>query len=220
MDTPLQVLEKYFGYTAFRGKQEAIIQALLAGKNTLAILPTGGGKSICFQIPALCVPGVCVVVSPLIALMRDQVMQLRRKGIGAAALVSGMSRQEVSAILARAVHEEIKFLYLSPERIQQDLVQEYLQQIPINFLAIDEAHCISQWGYDFRRAYKKIPTLYQFTGNVTTIALTASATPQVQADIIESLSLDSVQVFQQDFLLFFNNSCKFTSLNQKTQEKS
>ncbi|TAE16074.1 MAG: RecQ family ATP-dependent DNA helicase [Bacteroidetes bacterium] len=200
MDTPLQVLEKYFGYTAFRGKQEAIIQALLAGKNTLAILPTGGGKSICFQIPALCVPGVCVVVSPLIALMRDQVMQLRRKGIGAAALVSGMSRQEVSAILARAVHEEIKFLYLSPERIQQDLVQEYLQQIPINFLAIDEAHCISQWGYDFRRAYKKIPTLYQFTGNVTTIALTASATPQVQADIIESLSLDSVQVFQQDFL--------------------
>lgn len=199
MNQSLVVLNKYWGHTAFRPGQLAIIDAVLAGKDALAILPTGGGKSICYQVPALQLPGICLVISPLIALMRDQVENLRSKQITAFALYSGMSRKEVINTLQVASSSNCKFLYVSPERIESDLFQEYLPGLNIQLIAVDEAHCISQWGYDFRPPYLRIAQLRVQLPDVPIIALTASATPVVQQDIIDKLQLQNPAWIKQSF---------------------
>lgn len=199
MSQPLTVLNKYWGHTAFRPGQLAIIEAVLAGKDALAILPTGGGKSICYQVPALQLSGICLVISPLIALMRDQVENLRNKQITAFALYSGMSRKEVINTLQVASSSNCKFLYVSPERIESDLFQEYLPGLNIQLIAVDEAHCISQWGYDFRPPYLRIAQLRAQLPDVPIMALTASATPVVQQDIIDKLQLVNPAWIKQSF---------------------
>ncbi|WP_420572801.1 RecQ family ATP-dependent DNA helicase [Kordia sp.] len=199
MTKPLALLEKYWGHTSFRPLQEEIIQAVVQQKDTLALLPTGGGKSICFQIPALMADGICIVISPLVALIQDQVANLKVNGIKAIALTGGLRNEEISALLDNCVYGDYKFLYLSPERLQQEMIQERIKQMPVNLIAVDEAHCISQWGNDFRPAYKNINTLREILPNVPCIALTATATPTVVKDIEESLHLKDVQTFQQSF---------------------
>ncbi len=199
MSQSLTVLNKYWGHTAFRPGQLAIIEAVLAGKDALAILPTGGGKSICYQVPALQLSGICLVISPLIALMRDQVENLRNKQITAFALYSGMSHKEVINTLQVASSSNCKFLYVSPERIESDLFQEYLPGLNIQLIAVDEAHCISQWGYDFRPPYLRIAQLRAQLPNVPIMALTASATPVVQQDIIDKLLLKNPVWVNQSF---------------------
>src|SRR5688572_22330520 len=156
MPTPQSILQQYWGYASFRPLQEDIIRSVLEGKDTLALLPTGGGKSICFQVPAMAKEGVCIVVSPLIALMKDQVENLVKRNIKAAAIYSGMSYKEINYTLDNCIHGDYKFLYLSPERLKSDLVKERMRQMHIGLIAIDEAHCISQWGYDFRPEYLQI----------------------------------------------------------------
>lgn len=185
--SPKQILSKYWGYIDFRGSQEKIINAILAEKDVLALLPTGGGKSICFQIPALAKEGICIVVSPLIALIQNQVDSLKEKGIKAIALTGGIHAAEVNDLLDNCIFGNYKFLYLSPERLQQELVQNRIQQMNVNLIAIDEAHCISQWGHDFRPAYLECSKLRALLPEVPLIALTATATTQVANDIIDSL---------------------------------
>jgi len=193
------ILKTYWGYDSFRGMQQEIIQSVLEKKDTLALLPTGGGKSICFQVPALASEGLCLVVSPLIALMKDQVENLRRRNITAFAIYAGMSRKEVINTLEVAAHSNCKFLYVSPERLETNLFKEYLPALPVNLLAIDEAHCISQWGYDFRPAYLRILALRDEIPNIPILALTASATLRVQEDICKQLAFKNHQVFRQSF---------------------
>lgn len=183
-----QLLKRHFGYDAFRPLQEDIIQSVLAKKDTLAILPTGGGKSVCFQIPALALGGLCLVVSPLIALMKDQEEQLLEKGIRSAALVSGTSRRESDIIIGNCIHGDYRFLYVSPERLSSETFLMQLSNMPVSMIAIDEAHCISQWGYDFRPPYLNISKVRELFPKSPVIALTASATPEVQNDICEKLS--------------------------------
>jgi len=169
------------------------------GKDTLALLPTGGGKSVCFQVPAMAKQGLCLVISPLIALMKDQVENLRRKGITALAIFSGMQRREVIATLKTAGNSNCKFLYVSPERLETALFREYLPSLPVSMIAVDEAHCISQWGYDFRPPYLRIANLRLELPGVPVLALTASATPGVQADICEKLQFSEPAIFRQSF---------------------
>src|SRR5687767_8439799 len=183
-----QVLKQYWGYSSFRPLQEDIVHAVLAGKDTLALMPTGGGKSLCFQVPAMAREGLCLVISPLIALMKDQVDNLKKKGITAFAIYSGMGRKDVINILKLATSSNCKFLYVSPERLETKLFQEYLPGLDINLIAVDEAHCISQWGYDFRPPYLRIAALREELPGIPILALTASATPAVQKDICEKLS--------------------------------
>jgi ATP-dependent DNA helicase RecQ len=197
--SPGQILKKYWGYSTFRGEQEKIINAVLRSKDTLALLPTGGGKSICFQVPALMMDGLCLVVSPLIALMKDQVENLGKRDIPALIIHSGMSYYEVKQSLQNAASGNYKFLYLSPERLQTKLFQEFLPVMNISLIAVDEAHCISQWGYDFRPAYLKIAELRDELPGIPVLALTASATPKVQEDIIEKLRLKDPNVVRQSF---------------------
>ncbi len=199
MTAPIDILKKYFGYPAFRPLQLEIIEAVLAGKDTLALLPTGGGKSVCYQIPALCKPGICLVITPLIALMKDQVMQLRRRNISALAIHSGMAFFEVKKALQQATTDTYQFLFVSPERLQTRLFKEFLPGMPINLVAIDEAHCISQWGYDFRPPYLKIAELREELADIPFLALTASATPEVQKDICEKLAMETPAIFTQSF---------------------
>lgn len=199
MNEPLQLLQKYWGHNTFRKPQQEIITSLLAGNDTLALLPTGGGKSICFQIPMLCTDGIGLVISPLIALMEDQVQQLKEKNIKAIALTGTNSVDEISELLDNCLYGNYKFLYLSPERLQQQWILERLVQLPINFIAVDEAHCISQWGHDFRPAYLQIHTLRDYLSNIPIIALTASATQKIQQDIINQLQLRSPKVFKKSF---------------------
>ncbi|NDF98366.1 MAG: ATP-dependent DNA helicase RecQ, partial [Chitinophagia bacterium] len=196
---PIDILKKYWGFSAFRPLQAEIIESVLAKKDTLALLPTGGGKSICFQVPALLQPGLCLVISPLIALMRDQVEQLRKKNITAFALYTGMDRKEVSTILQTAAESNCKFLYVSPERLETALFQEYLPALDISLIAVDEAHCISQWGYDFRPSYLRIAALKEQLPDIPLLALTASATPAVQKDICEKLLFKNENCFRQSF---------------------
>jgi ATP-dependent DNA helicase RecQ len=193
------ILKQYWGYDQFRPMQESIIESVLSGKDTLALLPTGGGKSICFQVPAMARDGLCLVISPLIALMKDQVENLRKKGITAFAIYSGLSRREVINILKLATNSNCKFLYVSPERLETNLFKEYLPALDISLLAVDEAHCISQWGYDFRPPYLRIAALREELRNVPVLALTASATPVVQKDICEKLAFKNEQVFRRSF---------------------
>lgn len=200
METPLSVLEQYWKHTRFRPMQEDIIQSIIDGKDTLALLPTGGGKSICFQVPALLLEGLCVVITPLIALMKDQVEQLRKREILAVAIHSGMRKQEIDLYLNNAIFGNLKFLYVSPERIQTEIFTERFKQMKVSLIAVDEAHCISQWGYDFRPPYLQIASLREIKPDVPVIALTATATVQVRDDIMEKLAFGKdAQVFQRSF---------------------
>ena len=195
-----EILKQYWGYDSFRPLQEDIINAVLDGKDTLALLPTGGGKSVCFQVPALAKDGLCLVVSPLIALMKDQVESLKKKGIPSLAIYSGMSFLEIKKTLQNAAYGNYKFLYVSPERLETNLFLEMLPAMNINLLAVDEAHCISQWGYDFRPPYMRIASLRELLPGVPVLALTASATKVVQDDICDKLLFDKTQQrFQQSF---------------------
>lgn len=189
MESIQSILKKHWGYDAFRPQQEEIIQSVLLGNDTLALLPTGGGKSICYQVPALAQPGICIVVSPLIALMKDQVENLKSRGIGALVIYSGMSRADIIRTLENARQDYFKFLYVSPERLETSLFKEYLPALTINLIAVDEAHCVSQWGYDFRPSYLRIAVLREELPDVPVLAVTASATKAVQKDICEKLSL-------------------------------
>ena len=192
-------LKKHWGYDSFRPLQEEIILSVLDNKDTLALLPTGGGKSICFQIPGLVNGGTCLVISPLIALMNDQVQNLKKKGISAVAITSVMNAKEIDIALNNAAYGHVQFLYLSPERIENEEFRQKLSYLPIGLIAIDEAHCISQWGYDFRPSYLKIAELRQYFPNVSMIAVTASATKEVVADIQQKLEFKKQHVFRQSF---------------------
>ncbi|MGN6419922.1 MAG: RecQ family ATP-dependent DNA helicase [Pseudobacter sp.] len=193
------LLKEYFRYDGFRPMQEAIINSVLNREDTLAILPTGGGKSLCFQLPALAQDGLCLVVSPLIALMKDQVENLRKKGITAFSIDSGMGRKDVINVLKLATESNCKFLYVSPERLETPLFREYLPGLNLCLIAVDEAHCISQWGYDFRPSYLKIAALRDEVADVPILALTASATPEVQEDICAKLDFAGRNIFQTSF---------------------
>ncbi len=196
---PVTVLRQYWGYPEFRPLQEDIIRSALAGQDTLALLPTGGGKSVCYQVPALCREGVCLVISPLIALMKDQVAQLKQRGVPAAAIYAGMSRRELDIVLENACQGAYKLLYLSPERLQTDLARERIKRMQVNLLAVDEAHCVSQWGYDFRPPYLQIAEFRAQLPGVPVLALTATATPDVVVDIQEKLGFSEKRVFRQSF---------------------
>lgn len=199
MSEALLLLQKYWKHETFRTPQEEIIQSVLDGNDTFALLPTGGGKSVCFQIPALLLNGICLVVSPLIALMKDQVQNLQSRNIKAIALTGGVSQDEVIDILDNCQFGNYKFLYLSPERLQHDWIVERLKQLPINLIAIDEAHCVSQWGHDFRPAYLKISELKIAFPKTPFLALTATATKRVQEDICKNLALENPQFFTKSF---------------------
>jgi len=199
MTQPVSILRNYWKFDSFRPLQEEIILSVLSKKDTLALLPTGGGKSICFQVPALVNDGLCLVISPLIALMKDQVENLRRKGITALSIHSGMTRKEVVNTLKIASNSNCKFLYVSPERLQTSLFKEYLPALGIQLIAVDEAHCISQWGYDFRPPYLRIAELRKELPGIPVLALTASATPSVQKDICEKLEFVQHSIFRQSF---------------------
>ncbi len=197
-----QTLKSYFGFDSFRPMQEEVVIAALNGHDVLALMPTGGGKSLCYQVPALATEGVCLVVSPLIALMNDQMLSLRKKNITAFCIHTGMRRKDIISVLEAVLHSNCKFLFVSPERLETALFQEYLPGLGINFIAVDEAHCISQWGYDFRPPYLRIALLRQELPGVPVIALTASATPQVQRDVCDKLSVEGGNpflVFRQSF---------------------
>ena len=199
MDVYHKILGKYWGYTTFRPLQEEIICSVCAGKDTLGLMPTGGGKSITFQIPALAMDGICLVITPLIALMRDQVDNLRRVGIKATAVYSGMSRQEIAGELENCVSGQNKFLYVSPERLATGLFRDKLQAMNVCLLVVDESHCISQWGYDFRPSYLHIADIREQLPGVPVLALTATATPEVVDEIQERLLFRGKNVFQKSF---------------------
>jgi len=193
------ILKKYWGHSSFRPLQEPVIEKLLEKKNVLALMPTGGGKSLCFQVPALIKDGICIVISPLVALMEDQVNALQQKGIKAMALTGGMAYRDLDAALDNCIYGNYKFLYLSPERLQQDLVQERIKLMNVNLIAVDEAHCISQWGHDFRPAYRNISLLKDLKPETPFIALTATATPAVVKDIVKELELEDIEVLKDSF---------------------
>jgi len=197
--SPVETLKKYWGYDAFRPLQEDIVKSILDGKDTLALLPTGGGKSVCFQVPAMMLDGICLVISPLIALMKDQAENLRKRGIPALTLFSGMTYHEINSTLEQAAYGKFKFLYCSPERLQTEVFKDWLPELKISFIAVDEAHCIAQWGYEFRPAYMQIAELKIFRPNLKFLALTASATPEVQQDICSQLKFKEVNTFKKSF---------------------
>lgn len=196
--TPVEVLRKYWGYDSFRPKQEDIVLAASDGKDVLAILPTGGGKSVCFQVPALMKEGIAIVVTPLIALMKDQVQNLNDRGIKALCVNAGMGRREVDLTLNNAAYGDFKFLYVSPERLGTPLFRSYLQEMNVSYIVVDEAHCISQWGYDFRPDYLQIGKLRELV-DAPVIALTATATPQVAEDIMNRLRFEDKCLIKSGF---------------------
>lgn len=194
-----QILEKYWGYKAFRPLQREIISSVLAGRDTVALLPTGGGKSLTYQVPALALPGVTIVVTPLIALMKDQVDALRRRHINAVAIHSALSAREIDVALDNCVYGDVKLLYIAPERIDTRIFHARVRKMEVSLVAVDEAHCISEWGYDFRPAYLKIARLREWLPRTPFLAVTATATSLVLADIREHLKLDDPQVFRGSF---------------------
>lgn len=220
MQDSLEILKKYWGHEQFRSPQKEIIETVLSGKDVFVSMPTGGGKSLCFQIPSLMQEGLCLVVSPLVALMKDQVENLQKKNIKAIALTGGISSNDVNDLLDNCLYGNYKFLYLSPERLQQDWVLERIKNLPINCIAIDEAHCVSQWGHDFRPAYLKIKQLKTFFPAIPFIALTASATKKVRLDCIEQLELSNAILFQKSFerqnlaYMVFETEDKLHKINQ------
>jgi ATP-dependent DNA helicase RecQ len=199
MSPPLAILQKYWNYSEFRPLQEEIIQSVLDGHDTLALLPTGGGKSICYQVPALIGEGICLVVSPLIALMKDQVANLQARGVPALGIYSGQTRREIAQTLKNAASGHYKLLYVSPERLETALFREFLPALGVKLIAVDEAHCISQWGYDFRPSYLKIIALRKELPGVALLALTASATGDVQKDICTMLGFGDARIFRQSY---------------------
>ncbi|GAQ49371.1 ATP-dependent DNA helicase RecQ2 [Flavobacterium psychrophilum] len=199
MQRALQILQKHWHYDSFRPVQDTIIQSVLEGNDTFGLMPTGGGKSLCFQVPAMVNDGLCLVISPLVALMKDQVNQLQARNIKAIALTGAIKANELINLLDNCQFGNYKFLYLSPERLEQDWVLERIKALPISLIAIDEAHCVSQWGHDFRPSYLKIKNLKSHFNKTPFVALTASATPQVKDDIIALLGLENPKVFQQSF---------------------
>ena len=211
--TPLEVLRTYWGYEAFRPMQEEIIREAMEGRDVLAILPTGGGKSVCFQVPGLLKEGIALVVTPLIALMKDQVQNLQARGIKALAVYAGMSRREVDLALNNAAYGDFKFLYLSPERLNTGLFQSYLDVMNVSYIVVDEAHCISQWGYDFRPSYLQIGLLRKRL-DAPVIALTATATPLVARDIMERLAFKEPNLLQAGF-----ERPNLSYIVRKTQDK-
>ena len=196
--TPQEVLSKYWGYPSFRPKQEEIVRTALEGKDVLAILPTGGGKSVCFQVPALMKEGIAIVVTPLIALMKDQVQNLNDRGIKALCVNAGMGRREVELTLNNALYGDFKFLYVSPERIGTPMFQAFVREMQVSYIVVDEAHCISQWGYDFRPDYLNIGRLRELV-DAPVIALTATATPQVAEDIMDRLAFEEKCLIKSGF---------------------
>ena len=196
--TALETLKEYWGYESFRPKQEDIVNSALEGRDVLAILPTGGGKSICFQVPAMMREGIAIVVTPLIALMKDQVQNLNDRGIKALCVNAGMGRREVDVTLNNAAYGDFKFLYVSPERLGTQLFRQYLQDMKVSFIVVDEAHCISQWGYDFRPDYLQIGKLRELV-DAPVIALTATATPQVAEDIMDRLGFEEKNLIKSSF---------------------
>lgn len=199
MDRFNEILKKYWGYVGFRPLQDEIIKSVADGKDTLGLMPTGGGKSLTFQVPTLAMEGICIVVSPLVALMKDQVQNLQEKGIKAELLYSGLNRDEIEIILDKCLFANIKFLYISPERIRSEIFQIKLKQMNVCLIAVDESHCISQWGYDFRPSYLKITELREMLPEVPVLALTATATPNVVNDIQEKLNFSEKNVFRKSF---------------------
>ena len=193
------ILKQYWGYDSFRPMQEDIIKSALQKKDTLALMPTGGGKSVCFQVPAMATDGICLVVSPLIALIKDQVQNLNSRGIKALAVYSGMSYHQIDIALDNAIYGDFKFLYVSPERLQTQLFKERVRRMQISYLVVDEAHCISQWGYDFRPAYLEIKEIKSIIGDVPTIALTATATKSVAEDIMRILNFAEPNIISSGF---------------------
>ena len=220
MKHPRQILEQYWNFNSFKPLQEEIITSTIQGNDTFALLPTGGGKSLCFQIPALTKEGICIVISPLIALMNNQVAALKERNIKAIALTNSYKYDELSALLDNCIYGNYKFLYLSPERLQQDIVQERIRQMNVNLIAVDEAHCISQWGNDFRPAYKNITLLRELQPSVNCIALTASAKPDVVEDIVKELDFIDAKIFKQSFYrknlayMVFETEDKFYKIQQ------
>ncbi|PHS05604.1 MAG: recombinase RecQ [Kordia sp.] len=216
--SPLDILKKYWDYHQFRPLQEDIINSILTQQDTFVLLPTGGGKSVCYQIPGIALDGICLVISPLIALMKDQVQSLTKKGIKAIALDSSLNYQDLDRELTNCLYGNYKFMYLSPERLQSELVIERLSKLNINFIAVDEAHCISQWGSDFRPAYHNIQKVRALLPNTPIIALTGSAKPKVIDDIIENLQLKNTAVFKDSFkrenlaYMVFNTEDKYSKL--------
>lgn len=199
MRESVDILKKFWGFDFFRAKQEEIIESVIQGKDTLALLPTGGGKSLCFQVPAMQMDGVCLVISPLIALMQDQVDNLKQKGINAVAINSTMTKRQIDVALDNAVYGDTKFIYTSPERLKSNLFLMRLEKMNINLIAVDEAHCISQWGYDFRPSYLNIVELKKIKPKVPFLALTATATPNVVIDIQDKLEFKTQNIFQKSF---------------------
>jgi len=220
MSRPIEILQKYWNHNAFRTPQLDIITSVLEGKDTFGLMPTGGGKSITFQVPALIMEGICLVISPLVALMKDQVQNLQSKGIKAIALTGGITSYEIIDLLDNCQYGNYKFLYLSPERLQNDWILERIKNLPINLIAIDEAHCVSQWGHDFRPSYLKISKLKEYFPKVAFLALTASATKRVQEDIITQLQLENPACYTKSFTrenlayMVFNVEDKFHLMEQ------
>jgi ATP-dependent DNA helicase RecQ len=199
MSEALQILQKYWKHDSFRSLQEEIIDSVVNGRDTFALMPTGGGKSICFQVPAMMKEGICLVISPLVALMKDQVANLQHRNIKAIALTGGIRQEEIIDLLDNCQYGNYKFLYLSPERLQSDWILDRIKTLPINLIAIDEAHCVSQWGHDFRPAYLKIAQLKAHFPAIPFLALTATATSRVKEDIISELKLEKPQLFKKSF---------------------
>lgn len=194
-----EILKQYWGYDSFRDLQEEIITSIGEGKDTLGLMPTGGGKSITFQVPALAQEGICIVITPLIALMKDQVQNLRKREIKALAIYSGMTRQEILTALENCIFGNYKFLYISPERLDTEIFRTKLRSMKVSMITVDESHCISQWGYDFRPAYLKIAEIRELLPEVPVLALTATATPEVVTDIQARLKFREGNVFRMSF---------------------
>ena len=194
-----KILATYWGFTSFRVPQKEIINCVLENRDAIALLPTGGGKSLCFQIPALAKEGICIVISPLIALMQDQVANLKKRDIKAVTIPSGSNQNEIVTLFDQIKFGKVKFLYISPERLQSSLIQQKIKELNVNLVAIDEAHCISEWGHDFRPSYRNIKVLKEILPAVTFIALTATANKKVLADISNNLALSNHQTFKKSF---------------------